>query len=245
MITGPIFWACTGLVAYTLAGYPLLLSVLAAFRRRSVAAVAPLPAITMIIAAHNESEVIERKLVSTLALSYPPSLLQVIVATDGSDDDTVSIVNRFMPQGVTLSHHPDRGGKAAALNRAVDAATGEIIVFSDANNRFEDDALLRLVEPFSDETVGMASGAKLISGGPGALEASEGWYWRYESLLKEQESRLSSCVAVAGEILAMRRELFEPMPPGLINDDFYQAMNVIKKGKRVVYAPVDRSWEAT
>jgi cellulose synthase/poly-beta-1,6-N-acetylglucosamine synthase-like glycosyltransferase len=144
---------------------------------------------------------------------------------------------------VVVQHTPERRGKTAALNRAAQQATGDILVFSDANNLYRPEALLYLVAPFVDEAVGAVSGAKVITRGDGALGESEGLYWRYESFIKQQETRLGCCTAVAGEILAMRTELFEPMPEEIINDDFHLLMRLLQRGYRVAYAPQARSYE--
>lgn len=239
------FWACAGLVGYTGVGYPALVWALGWARRADRYPPAAPPPVTVVIAAHNEAAVIAQKLENTLALAYPEERLQVVVAADGSDDSTTAIVERYADRGVELSYHPDRAGKASALNRAVRLARGDIVVFSDANNRYDGEALRYLVEPFTDPTVGMVTGAKLIDSGPDTLMESESGYWRYESALKRWETRFGCCVAVAGEILAVRRELIPVLPPDVINEDLYLAMRVLKHDHRVVYAERARSWEAT
>jgi cellulose synthase/poly-beta-1,6-N-acetylglucosamine synthase-like glycosyltransferase len=152
-------------------------------------------------------------------------------------------VRGYANQQVELSYSPPRRGKMAAINRAMPQARGEIIVFSDANNEYAPDTLRELVRPFADPTVGAVSGAKTIARGDGALGDSEGLYWKYESFIKQAETRLGSCTGVAGEILALRRELFELPPDNIINDDFYMAMRIIARGHRLVYAPRARSTE--
>jgi cellulose synthase/poly-beta-1,6-N-acetylglucosamine synthase-like glycosyltransferase len=131
----------------------------------------------------------------------------------------------------------------AAINRAMAQAQGEIVVFSDANNMYERHTLRQLVAPFAERTIGAVTGAKAIAPGDGALGESEGLYWRYESFIKEQETRLGCCTGVAGEVLAIRRNHFESPPDNIINDDFYLALRLIQRGYRVVYAPQARSWE--
>jgi cellulose synthase/poly-beta-1,6-N-acetylglucosamine synthase-like glycosyltransferase len=131
----------------------------------------------------------------------------------------------------------------AAINRAISQVVGDIVVFSDANNIYSPDTLRHLVKPFSDPSVGAVSGAKVIAQDNDALGASEGLYWKYESFIKAAESRLGCCTGVAGEILAIRRDLFEAPPDSVINDDFYIAMRIIARGYRVIYAPQARSTE--
>lgn len=242
-MTAWLFWLCVVGILYVYVGYPLLLTLLARTspRRRWTASEAP--AVTLLIAAHNEELVIGKKLENSLELDYPRERLQIIVAADGSDDRTAEIVRSYSGRGVELSYNPERRGKTAAINRAMPLATGEIVVFSDANNMYSRNTLLELIAPFSDEAVGGATGAKVIVKAGGAVAESEGLYWRYESFIKEQETRLGSCTGAAGEILAVRRVLFEPPPDNVINDDFYIGMRVIRKGRRLVYTPGARSIE--
>jgi len=241
---GRLFWGGAALTAYSYLGYPLLVTLLARLRppeRFEPPAEAPL--VTVLIAAYNEAAVIERKIENTLALEYPRRRLHVLVVTDGSDDDTPFRARRYASQGVQVLHQPQRAGKMAAINRAMPFARGEIVVFSDANNLYTPDALRWLVAPFGSPSVGAVSGAKVVLEDGDALGASEGLYWKYESFVKQQETRLGTCTGVAGEILALRRELFRPAPPGTINDDFYLMMQVLRQGYRVVYEPRARSLE--
>ena len=244
-----LFWFFVFSIFYTYAGYPFLVTLLARLRPdwmpiiRSRAKQLPLPSVTLLIAAYNEEEVIAQKLENCLELDYPRDQLQILVAADGSDDRTPEMVRGFAGRGVELSYSPPRRGKMAAINRAVPLARGEIIVFSDANNLYAPDTLRELVVPFVDPSVGGVSGAKTIVKGDGSLGESEGLYWRYESFIKQQETRLGTCTGVAGEILAIRRHLFESPPDSIINDDFYMGMRLLKRGYRIVYAPKARSFE--
>ena len=241
-----IFWWSVNLILYTYLGYPALLRLLARIRPARMSqrpAAEPLPTVTLLIAAHNEEKIIAEKLKNSLALDYPPDCLQILVAADGSDDRTVEIVQSFAEQGVELSYSPPRRGKTAAINRALPKVRGEILVFSDANNFYRPDTVHQLVIGFSDEHIGAVSGAKTIAAGDGNLGEAEGLYWKYESAIKEDESRLSTCTGVAGEVLAMRAKLYEPIPSQIINDDFYIAMRLIKRNYRIAYAPQARSIE--
>ncbi len=233
---GLVFWVSVAFVGYTYAGYPLLVTALAAVFGRDRDYEPATPKLTVVIAAHNEEAVIARKLTETLALEYPPELLQVIVAADGSDDATARIVEGFADRGVELVHRPERRGKMAAINRAMESARGEIVLLSDANNRLRSDALIEIVRPFSDPTVGAVTGRKGVSGDDG-LGFSESAYWRYESHLRRMETRLGCTVGVNGEIFAMRRDLFSPPPSGVINDDQWLAADVTRGGHRVVFRP--------
>lgn len=213
-----------------------------------------LPTVTVLIAAYDEADSIEAKLEDTVALDYPPGRLQILVVADGSSDDTPALARAFAttyagrtPEDrrvrIDVLHEAARRGKTAAIVRAMPFARGEVVVFSDANNGLSKDALRHLVAPFVDATVGIVGGAKTIQAGDGPLGASEGAYWRYEDALKRMESELGSTVAVAGEILALRRAYYRPPPSTVINDDFWLAADVLSRGYRVLYAPEARSVE--
>lgn len=233
---GLIFWTSVALVVYTYAGYPALVTAVARFASPRRDPAAQTPKMTLVIAAFNEESVIEQKLADTLQLDYPSHLLQVIVAADGSDDATPEIVRTFGDEGVELVHRPERAGKMAALERAMEWATGDIIVFSDANNSLSSDALRQLAIPYGDPEVGAVTGRKTVTSDDG-LGYSEGTYWRYEAHLRSMETRLGCTVAVNGEIFSIRRSLFVNAPPGTINDDAWMALGVIRAGYRVVYRP--------
>lgn len=236
-----------GVILYTYIGYPALLAVMARLWPRpaltAVSTAVHTPTVTLLIAAYNEEETIAQKIENSLALDYPSARLQILVAADGSADRTAQIVAGYADRGVVLNYEPARRGKMAAINRAMPHATGEIVVFSDANNFYQADALRELVRPFADASVGAASGAKVIAKGDGVLGESEGLYWRYESFIKEKETAVHSSVGVAGEMLALRRRLFEPPPEDIINDDFYMAVRLLHRHYRVVYVPTARSTE--
>lgn len=239
-----LFWGGAGLVAYSYLGYPLLVTLLSRLRPEPrFGKPSEWPALTLLIAAYNEEKVIARKIENALALEYPLERLQILIAADGCEDATVEIARRYARRGVEVLYEARRAGKMAAINRAMSFVRGDIVVFSDANNLYEADSLQHLVAPFSDPSVGGVSGAKVLLEEGDSLGASEGLYWKYESFVKAQESRLGTCTGVAGEIFAIRRELFVPAPRGVINDDFYLMMQILKQGYRVVYQPQARSTE--
>ena len=233
---GALFWVSVGLVVYVYAGYPILITLAALMRRPRPWPEGPLPKVTLIVAAYNEQAVLAAKLSAILRLDYPRELLQIIVAADGSNDSTADIARRFSDRGVELVHKPEREGKMAALDRAMTWATGEIIVFSDANNRFRPDAIRHLVAPFSADRVGMTVGYKTAIGDSG-LGFSEGAYWKYESHIRRMETRLGCTVGVNGEIVSIRRDLFSPAPEGTINDDEWMVQLVIRAGYNIIFCP--------
>ncbi len=234
-----VFWLSVAGILYTYFGYPVLIGLLARLRppARFEPPAGEWPSVTLLIAAYNEEETIEKKIQNSLAIDYPRDRLQILIVTDGSSDRTPDLVKHYADQGVELLHQPERQGKIAAINRAVPYARGEITVFSDANNMYRPDTIRRLVVPFSDPQVGGVSGAKFIEKGDGSLGESEGLYWKYESFIKAAESRLGSCTSTVGEILAIRRELFRPAPGHIINDDFFLAMQILRQGYRMAYVP--------
>ncbi len=238
-----LFWLCVSAIVYAYAGYPILLALLARFRPKPAPAKPATPEATLLIAAYNEEATIAEKLENSLALDYPRERLQILVAADGSSDQTPNIVETYAEQGVELSYSPPRRGKMAAINRAMPGTHGEIIVFSDANNMYEANVIREMVAPFADLSVGAVTGAKSIVRGDSALGESEGLYWKYESFIKEQETRLGTSIGAPGEILAIRRDLYEAPPDNIINDDFYIAMRLIQRGYRIIYNPKARSTE--
>jgi poly-beta-1,6-N-acetyl-D-glucosamine synthase len=232
-----LLFSSIALIVYTFAGYPALLALLAKLRPQRVQRDhAYAPSVSLIIAAYNEEQVIEEKLRNSHALDYPADLLQLIIAADGSDDRTAEIAQR--DSRVEVLYRPERRGKMAAINRAVAAARGDILVFSDANNLYTPETLRELVAPFADPAVGVVTGRKAIDDGHGRpLDRAEGLYWRYESKIKGWESQLGSVTGVAGEILAVRRAAFRPPAEGTVNDDFVLAMQAAIDGWRVIYSP--------
>jgi cellulose synthase/poly-beta-1,6-N-acetylglucosamine synthase-like glycosyltransferase len=201
------------------------------------------PNVSILIAAYNEQDVIASKLENTLALDYPADCMQIVVAVDGSDDRTAEIVESFADRGVELSYDVRRRGKTVAINRAVPSLKHDIVVFSDANNMYAPDALKELVKPFADPQVGGVTGRKNIVDNTDAHARADGLYWKYESFIKKSETRLGSCTGVVGEILAIRRSLYQPPSAHVINDDFFIGMAVLRQGYRLIYAPRAHSVE--
>ncbi|MDB3935106.1 glycosyltransferase family 2 protein [Granulosicoccus sp.] len=206
-----------------------------------------LPTLTLIISAYNEQSVIERKLRNVSLLHYPSELLDVIVVSDGSTDSTNAIVERYSAHTdsrVRLLTMEQQSGKTAGLNHAVPAARGTILIFSDANAMYADDALRRLVEPFSDPTVGYTVGSALYHDEhDGAVNISEGLYWKYELWVKKLESDYFSVVGGDGAIYAIRRELYRPLDKIDISD-FVNPLQIVADGFRGIFLPAARSYES-
>jgi biofilm PGA synthesis N-glycosyltransferase PgaC len=238
--------SCIAAGAYVQVGYPLIL-VLGARLRGSRSRPTPPGELTVsvLIAAWDEASVIVEKLRNTLRTDYPAHLLQIVVATDGSTDGTAEKVAGYGDARVVVSHHSDRAGKVRAINRALPLLTGEIVIFSDANNQYAPQTIPSLVARFADPTVGAVSGAKRTTVGPIELGFGEGLYWRYEDLIKRCEDQLASCTSASGEVLAVRRSLVGALPEQVGVDDFARILAVLRGGKRVSYEPAAVSHEPT
>ncbi|BAV34011.1 glycosyl transferase [Sulfuricaulis limicola] len=230
--------ACITVAAYHYFVYPLAVMIISRLRAINARPVDEEPGITFVIAAYNEAKVIREKIVNTLALDYPREKLEIIVVADGSSDATPAIVAEFADRNVICLFDPERRGKSHALNRAVAASRGEVVVLSDANNEFSRDALRWLVRALSRPSAGGVSGAKrIVENRDRAASMGDSLYWRYESMIKLAESRLGGTVAADGEIFAIRRALYRPIPPEVINDDAFLTMAVVLQGCRVFYEP--------
>lgn len=232
-----IFWGALFLTVYIYIGYPLTLKLLphAAGQKEGVRDV--FPSVSVLIAAYNEAAHICAILQNKLDLDYPKDLLEIIVVSDGSSDETDEIVRAFEPQGVRLLRQAPRQGKTLALNRAAQVSRGEILVFSDANSIYDTQALRRLVCEFTDPRIGYVTG-KLLYQNPGqsASGAGCGAYMRYENWIRVLETKVGSVVGVNGGIDAVRRNLYSPMRADQI-PDFVLPLKVVAQGYRVVFAP--------
>ena len=236
-----VFWVCVGLLVHTHLTYPLTLALLLRLRRRGAPErVPPLgdrPLVSLIIAAHDEEAVIERRVANALATDYPRERLEVIVASDGSEDRTVELARAA---GADMVLDLARGGKVNAQNEAVEAARGDVLAFSDANSFWREDALGRLVECFADPAVGYACGQVRFSDSGGASQ--EGAYWRYEMSVRALESHLGSITAGNGAIYAVRREAYVVMPPDR-GHDLCLPYAMVRRGLRAIYEPAAEAEE--
>jgi len=229
------FWFSAAIVSYTYVGYLAWLWLASQFSKRPLHTHPHCPSVTVIIAARNEVTALPGKIANLRRLRYDIGDLQIIIASDGSSDGTDQILsqNREHVVPIILETHQ---GKAVALNEAVNRATGEILVFFDVRQRIDVDAILELILPFSDLTVGAVSGALLIDDETETTDnAALGRYWRLERGIRALESISGSMVGATGAIYAIRRELYTPMPKGTILDDVFVPMHVALKGKRVIF----------
>jgi cellulose synthase/poly-beta-1,6-N-acetylglucosamine synthase-like glycosyltransferase len=245
MLARVVFWACCSLLLYVYVLYPVAVGLLAAWvgvrPRRGTA----LPTVTIIVTAYNEERCIRAKLDNLAALNYPSELVNILVASDGSSDSTEEIAAGYDPGRVSVLRLEGRHGKTACQNAAAVAATGEILVFTDATTRLQSDALRHLVEEFADADVGCVGGLLNYVSEVDNVTGREGeTYWGYELRLRAAESSLGSLIGVSGCLYAVRRTAYRPIHPALISD-FVIAMTMREQGLRTLLAPSAVCFEAT
>jgi cellulose synthase/poly-beta-1,6-N-acetylglucosamine synthase-like glycosyltransferase len=230
------FSISAALIFYIIIGYPCLLHVLARlypkpFRRddRSFG-------VSIVIPVHNGARFLRHKLESVLQLDYPADLLEILVVSDGSTDETNSIAREFSHRGIQLLSVP-RLGNAAALNAAVPHLRGELLVLTDVRQTLEPDSVKLLIAPFADPAVGVVSGELILREGTTRGEADIGLYWKYESWIRRNLSRLDSTMGATGPFYAIRRKLFQPIPEDILLDDVYLPMKAFFAHYRLVLEP--------
>ena len=228
------FWISLGIIIYVYFGYPLAVLILSKLTKfRTIHETRDWPNVTLIIATHNEGENIQSKITNSLALDYPPNKFQIIVASDGSTDNTCEIVEKYS-KDILLVKSGKHVGKSAIQNIAMKKANGEIIVFSDAQTKYNNDVLRKLVRHFNDPEVGVVTGQVIyVNKNSSDASRSEGLYWAYESCIREAESRLGILVMGSGCILAVRKVLFGELTENT-GEDFFLPLKVVGEGHRVV-----------
>jgi glycosyltransferase involved in cell wall biosynthesis len=229
------FW----LGAVALVHTALLFPVAVAFRGRFLARpyrIEPVtPSVSIVVAAHNEEADLPDKLVNLLASEYPADRVEIIVASDGSSDRTVELARAVAPDRITVLDLP-RTGKAGALNSAIAEATGEIVVFTDANSMLDPGSLQALIAPFADDQVGGVAGNQVYTRPDAGAVDGELAHWSVDRMLKVAASRSGSVVSATGALYAVRRELLDPVIDG-VTDDFYVSTGVVVRHRRLVFAP--------
>ena len=230
-----VFWSSVTALVYTYAGYPILLWLVAKFRSRPVVRAEWTPTVTAIITAYNEERDLAAKLENTLSLDYPKDRFEIIVSSDCSTDRTDEIAQSFASRGVRLHRQPERLGKTACQNAAVELAGGEVILFSDATTHYKLDVLREMIPSFADPTVGCVAG-RLTYVDPADSSVGRGArsYWGYETFLKEHESRVCSLIGASGCLYAVRRSAYVPLYNEACSD-FIIATKMVEQGLRAVY----------
>lgn len=231
-----IFWASLLVVVYAYAGYPLWLLLRRKWRLRSIQWVNITPSVSIIMAVRNEAANLPAKIENLAALEYPRDCVEIIVVSDGSTDGTNEILSHMYP-GVRSILLPAEG-KASALNHAIAAAQGEIVVFVDARQHIEPQALKFLAGNFADPSVGCVSGELVLSESPAPGKArAVGLYWKLEKQIRKMESETGSVVGATGAFYAVRRKLLTPLPAGTLCDDVHIPFQVVRQNLRVVFEP--------
>lgn len=232
-----VFWTCAGLLLYVYIGYPLLVFLVSRLSPKPVRRGAFEPVVTILITAYNEERAIRQKLENTLEIDYPGEKLEILVASDGSTDETDNIVKEFAGRGVKLFRQDGRHGKTYTQNKAVEIARGDVVLFSDATTAYRPDVLRQILPNFADESVGCVAG-KLVYVDDSRSNVGKGArsYWNYETFLKESESRACSLIGASGCLYAVRRSAYEPMYPEACSD-FLICTVVYRRGLRSVYEP--------
>jgi cellulose synthase/poly-beta-1,6-N-acetylglucosamine synthase-like glycosyltransferase len=233
-----LFWGIAGLLAYLYVGYPILLGAVSLIRWPRAARPSDMPTVTLVIPAYNEEAVLIAKLENALELDYPGDKLEILLGNDCSDDATEQIAKSFAAQGVKTLSFTARRGKASVLNDLIAVARGEVILLCDANVFFSGDALHRLTARLADPSIGAVSGDVRLASESCSFGKGEKLYYRYERKLQLWESQVGSLMGVDGGMYVLRKELFRPLPPDTILDDFTISMRVIREGKRIVYEPL-------
>ncbi len=239
-----VFWLSIGFIACTYGGYPAWLYMRARFRPRSVRRAPITPDVSIVMAVYNGARYLPQKLENLNELDYPKDHLDTIVVSDGSTDETDSILSTHAQERFQAVVSTEHRGKAAALNQGMRAATGAIIFFTDARQMIAPDALRRIVSNFADATVGCVSGELLF--GKGTTNASSdgmGLYWKMEKRIRCWEAQSSSSVGATGAIYATRRELTPQIPEGTILDDVYIPLEIARQGGRVIFEPGAVAWD--
>ncbi|MBI5761250.1 MAG: glycosyltransferase family 2 protein [Planctomycetales bacterium] len=236
------FWLCSVGIVYTFAGYPVWMWLRAKLWPRPVrrcfdTLAGDLPKCSIVIVGHNEAANLDRKLRNLLASNRADCISEILVGSDGSTDDTPEVIARVGDSRIKLLSWPDRRGKAAGLNECVPAATSDIVIFADARQEFDLDAIGELLANFADDQVGVVSGELMFRAANSHTAASDGIgiYWRYEKFLRKCEARTGSVPGATGAIYAIRKHLFRPIPATSILDDVAIPMQAIEQGYRCVF----------
>ena len=234
-----IFWASLAVLVYSYLGYGGLVWIFTRNRppQRSGEHDAEWPAVSLIIAAYNEADVLDQKIRNSLAIDYPVHRLKILLVTDGSTDDSASLAQRY--PSIQLIHQPQRQGKYAAICHAMQQVETPIVVFTDANTLLNPECLKRMLPHYQDPAVGGVAGEKKIrmDANHSAVGQAEGLYWHYESFMKKMDARFYTTVGAAGELFSIRTALFKADKEAWIIDDFMIAMQVCLQGYRMAYEP--------
>ncbi len=235
-----IFWIFIAFLLYAYIGYGIIATTIAFVysitkKQDTVVLEMSLPKVTLIVPAYNELDILPQKIHNTLALDYPTDLLDIIFITDGSTDDCYTLLKSF--SNMLHLHQPERKGKMAAMNRAMQFVKTPIVIFSDANTLLNSIAIREMVRHYANETIGGVAGEKKViaTQQDNLVGQGEGLYWKYESAMKQLDSNLYTVVAAAGELFSIRTSLYIPLPEDTVLDDLVLAISTCKQGYTIAY----------
>ena len=241
-MTTTLFWLCLAIVVYTYVGYGLILYLLVFIKRLAIKA-KPLaditddclPEVTLMVCAYNEEDIISEKMSNIHSLDYPADRLHLVWVTDGSTDNTNSILSAYPDVKIVFS--PERRGKSAALKHGIKEVSTEIVMMTDANTMLNPVAVREIVRLMQTPKVGCVSGEKKVMAKSDSDKAAqgEGLYWKYESTLKRLDSELYSAMGAAGELCVIRRQLMTDIPDDTLLDDFVISMEIVRMGYKIAY----------
>ena len=241
-MTTTLFWLCLAIVVYTYVGYGLILYLLVFIKRLAIKA-KPLaditddclPEVTLMVCAYNEEDIISEKMSNIHSLDYPADRLHLVWVTDGSTDNTNSILSAYPDVKIVFS--PERRGKSAALKHGIKEVSTEIVMMTDANTMLNPGAVREIVRLMQTPKVGCVSGEKKVMAKSDSDKAAqgEGLYWKYESTLKRLDSELYSAMGAAGELCVIRRQLMTDIPDDTLLDDFVISMEIVRMGYKIAY----------
>ena len=238
-----VFWFSIFITFYAYLVYPIWLFLRARLYPRPVHGKPIFPKVSIVIAVRNEGKRLEEKLHNLQQLDYPRESVETLVVSDGSTDQTNDILSNLSDSRVRSIILPAHGGKAEALNRAIEAVNGDIVVFMDARQRVATDSIKTLVESFADPAVGCVSGALMLRDGEETSPRGVGSYWKMEKAIRYWESTGGSTVGTTGALYAVRRNFIPHLPTGLILDDVFIPMEVARLGARVIFEQRALAWD--
>lgn len=238
-----LFFASLFLIIYHFLLYPLLLCFLTLFRQKKMRLITEdyFPSVSILVVVHNGEDIISDKIENCLNLTYPEDKLEIVIASDGSDDRTTEKAAQCLKDGVRLFNYPAHEGKIVVLNKAVPLCKGEVIVFSDVDALLAKDAILKLSSWFSDPSVGGVCGRKVVTSEKSTFADSQSRYISYENFIREKENVVASISSNEGKLYAIRRKLFQLIPDA-VTDDLYNAMSVIRQKYLFVFEPMAKAF---
>lgn len=231
-----VLWPCLALLGFTYVGYPAVMALMARLRPCPVRSKAQTPMVDLVMVVHDCSSLLDAKLDNLLELDYPSDRLRINIVADGCSDDTAAVVAPRLSPRIRLFTFPLRRGKSACIGNVLASLDREVLLFTDARQLLDPQAVRALVAALADPAVGAASGELVLHPNNDFGRGIDA-YWRYEKMIRRLESQSGSLVGVTGALYAVRRETLPEVPPGLVLDDMWIPLSVASWGYRVVFVP--------